>query len=117
MGFLQGSGVLKCVFPVVCLGSCVGYERGKEKLVARQVREATRGLRGELAEGAEGFKWASRRGKAVFEGQGRSASLSSEVVSLSGFECNIYEALGDVVRNGGLRIRFEFSLTPKERRA
>lgn len=85
-----------------------------------QVRKATGGLRGKLA---EGFEWASRKGKAVFEGQGKNAPLSSEDGRLSGFECSIYEILGDV-KNGGLRMRlwtvlkarkFGLCLTPEER--
>lgn len=69
--------------------------------MAGQVRKAAGGLRGELA---EGFEWASRKGKAVFEGQGKNAPLSSEDGPLSGFECNIYE-IRDVVKNGGRRTR------------
>lgn len=70
MGFRQGSDMWKHVSPVVCSGSCVGCGRGKERLVAGEVRKSTRGPRGELAEGAKGLEWASGRGKAISEGQG-----------------------------------------------
>lgn len=63
----------------------------------REVRKATKGPRGELAEGARGFEWASRKGKAVSEGQGGNGSLSSEDLNLSDFACNIYEVLGEVI--------------------
>lgn len=41
---------------------------------AGELRKATKGLRGELAEGAKGFEWASRKGQAVSDRQGENVS-------------------------------------------
>lgn len=102
MGFRQGSDMWKHVSPVVCSGSCVGCGRGKERLVAGEVRSPPRGREVSWPRGPKGLNGPPGEGRLFLKGKGHGGECVTVFRRCEfGWLCNIYDVLGDVVRMVG----------------